>query len=92
MSELRSLKVDHAASDATAAYKSGDHRLIGVYGYSVEIPGFNGDPYQHKNETRMLDGTGDVFCTKEEELLNNNARVYAKKYNEAILLQLKIGI
>lgn len=91
MSELKLLKVDRAVSDAEAAYKSGDRRLIGVYGYSVEIPGFNGDPYQHKNETKMLDGTGDVFCTKEEELLNQNARIYAKKYNEAMLLQLKAG-
>jgi hypothetical protein len=88
-SELRLLKVDEAGKDAEVAYKSGDHRLIGLYGFSVEVPGFNGDPYDHKNEIRMLEGTGDAYCTNEEWLLNKNARLYAKQYNEAMLGQLK---
>jgi hypothetical protein len=89
--KLGLLKVDNAASDAVQAYKSGDHRLIGVYGYSVEIPGLRGDPYQYLRGVRMLEGTGDVFCTNEEEVLNKNARAYAKKYNEAMLKELKLN-
>jgi hypothetical protein len=81
---LRQLKVDQAATDAEAAYKSGDHRFLGLYGFSIEVPGFNGNPYEHKGEIRMLNGTGDVYCTDEERVLNVNARIYAKKYNEAI--------
>lgn len=91
VSELAALKVDHASSDALAAFKAGDHRLLGVYGYSTEVPGFNGDPHEHKDEIRMLEGTGDVFCTKKEEMLNRNARLYAKQYNETMLGQLSVG-
>ena len=79
-----------AINDAQAAYKSGDHRLIGVYGISVEVPGLAGNPYDHKDEIRMLDGTGDAFCTDEEQTLNHNARLYAKRYNEAMLNRLRI--
>lgn len=85
MAELRSLKVDRAADDATLAFHSGNDQLLGIYGYSVEIPGLVADPYQHVNETKMLEGTGDVFCTEEEKALNENARNYAKKYNETML-------
>lgn len=89
LAELRSLKVDAAGKDAEAAYRSGDHRLIGVYGFSLEVPGLAGNPYDHKNEIRMLNGTGDAFCTKEEQALNHNARLYARKYNEAMLERLR---
>jgi hypothetical protein len=89
LAELRLLKVDEASKDAETAYNSGDHRLIGLYGFSVEVPGFDGDPYNHKNEIRMLDGTGDAYCTNEEWMINKNARLYAKKYNNEILNQLK---
>jgi len=82
---LKKLKASEASKDAEAAYNSGDHRLLGVYGFSVEVPGFRGNPYEHKDEIRMLDGTGDVYCTDEERMLNKNARIYAKKYNETIL-------
>ncbi len=87
--ELRSLKVTNATEDATSAYARGDARLLGVYGYSVEVPGYGGNPYTHKSKIRMLDGTGDVFCTQEEAGLNRNAKAYARKYNEAMLLKLK---
>ena len=88
VSELRLLKLDKASKDAEIAYKSGDHRLLGVYGISVDVPGLSGNPYDHKNEIRMLDGTGDAYCTNEEHVLNHNARLYAKKYNDAMLDQL----
>jgi hypothetical protein len=61
----------------------------GVYGYSVEVPGYDGDPYAHKSKIRMLDSTGDAFCTKEEADLNYNARAYTRKYNETMLFKLK---
>lgn len=89
LAELRLLKVEAAGNDAQAAYRSGDHRLIGVYGFSLEVPGLAGNPYDHKDEIRMLDGTGDAFCTDEEQTLNHNARLYAKRYNEGMLNRLR---
>jgi hypothetical protein len=70
---LKMLNLDNAAKDAAKAYASGDTQLLGVYGYSVEVPGYRGNPYAHKGMIRMLDGTGDVFCTEEEKDLNRNA-------------------
>lgn len=83
--DLQTLRANHAAEDAAAAFKAGDHRFLGVYGFSAEIPGLTGDPYRYMSKARMLEGTGDVFCTKKEEQLNRNARIYAKKYNETML-------
>ena len=80
---------NNAATEADRAYARGDARLIGVYGFAVEVPGYDGDPYAHKADIRMLDGTGDAYCTKEEADLNHSARVYARKYNEVMLAWLK---
>jgi hypothetical protein len=89
LGELRSLKLNNAGEDAASAYARNDTRLLGVYGFSVEVPGYDGDPYAHKQKIRMFDGTGDAFCTKEEVDLNHNARAYARKYNETMLFKLK---
>lgn len=88
LSELRALKVDHAAVDAATAYRSGDHRLLGVYGFALDVPAFCGDPYAHADRVRVLAGTGDAFCSREEQALNANARAYAKNYNQAMLAEL----
>ncbi len=85
---IRSLKLYNATKDAEKSYARGDARLLGVYGFSVEVPAYNGDPFAHKSEIRMIDGTGDAFCTDEEADLNRNARAYARKYNETILFML----
>jgi len=83
------LNPNNAAADAERAYARGDAQLIGVYGYAVEVPGYVGDPYAHKADIRMLDGTGDAYCTTEEADLNRSARIYARKYNEVMLARLK---
>lgn len=89
LDELRALNPINAPTDADRAYARGDARLIGVYGFALEVPGYDGDPYAHKVDIRMLDGTGDAYCTKEEADLNHSARVYARKYNEVMLSRLK---
>lgn len=89
LEELRSLKLNNATEDATNAYARGDARLLGVYGFSVEVPGYDGAPYPHKSKIRILEGTGDAFCTREEADLNHNARTYARKYNDTMLDKLR---
>lgn len=89
LDELRALNPINAATDAERAYARGNARLIGVYGFAVEVPGYDGDPYAHKADIRMLDGTDDAYCTKEEAGLNHSARVYARRYNEVMLSRLK---
>ena len=89
LGKLKALKLNNATEDATNAFAKGDTRLLGVYGFALEVPGYLGDPYSHKSSIRILDGTGDAFCTKEEQDLNHNARAYAKKYNQTMLYKLK---
>ncbi|HET6805366.1 MAG TPA: hypothetical protein VFH59_08005 [Frateuria sp.] len=85
VSELRELKLPRAESDAISAYKSGDRRLLAVYGFALEVPGYRGDFYAHPEMVRALAGTGDAYCDDEERQLNVNARAYAKRYNEVML-------
>jgi hypothetical protein len=89
LGELSSMKLNKATEDAASAYARGDTRLLGVYGFSVEVLGYGGDPYAHKSKIRMLEGTGDAFCTREEADIDHNARAYARKYNETMLFKLK---
>ncbi|WP_424683379.1 hypothetical protein [Frateuria sp. YIM B11624] len=88
LAELRKLKVPRAETDAISAYRSGDYRLLGVYGFAFEVPAYRGDPYAHPEAIRVLAGTGDAYCNAEEEQLNANARAYAKRYNKAMLAEL----
>jgi hypothetical protein len=55
-----------------SAFAKGDARLIGVYSFSVEVPGYDGDPYPRKGKIRMLEGTGGAFCINEERDFNHN--------------------
>jgi TPR repeat protein len=82
------LKEDDATADAKKAIAAGDFRLVGVYGYSVEVPGAPTDDWfevKSKYGIRMIEGTSDTESGPEEEAFNNNARSYARKYNEVIL-------
>lgn len=89
LDNLKSLNVSQAATDADHAYASGDRKLLGVYGYALEVPGLSGNPDNYRYGIRPLDGTSDTACDDQERSLNSNARAYAKKYNEEILSQAK---
>jgi hypothetical protein len=69
------------------AKDAGDNRLLGVYGYSVELPGVRGDieKLTRVHGVRMIEGPGDALKSKMCEALNNNIILYAKLYNERIL-------
>lgn len=83
--DLKLLVVSHAASDAKQALSKGDRRLLGFTGVGLEAPGFSGDPFSYSYGLRMIEGTSDVTCNKEDWHLNQNTWLYAKKYNQEMI-------
>ena len=81
--ELRSLDILNAASDAQAALRRGDKRLVGVNGYALTVPGTDlpTDLVARRYGVRAIEGTSD----NGEHDLNQAARVYATLYNQALL-------
>lgn len=65
-----------ATLDARAAWRRSDRHLLGVYGYTSEVPGVESPTLP----VRMLDGTSDGGCIER----NKRARQYAATYNREI--------
>ena len=85
-SNLKSFVVSHAASDASEALSNGDRRLLGVTGVGLEVPGFSQNPDSYLYGVKMVKGTSDVACSQDNLQLNRNAWLYAKQYNEQMIL------
>lgn len=65
-----------ATLDARAAWRRDDRHLLGVYGFTSEVPGVESPTLP----VRMLDGTSDGGCLEQ----NRRARQYAATYNREI--------
>lgn len=87
--QVAKLNVDTAEADAKAAIARGDRRLLAVYGFTVEVPGSkeNVAILRDKYGLRVLEGTGDAIKGPQDQVLNKNARQYARKYNQIIISQ-----
>ena len=88
VAELQWLKNANPIVDANKAIKNNDYKLLGVYGFSLTIPGVNKPTefeHQKKYGVKPIEGTSDALKNKEHAELNRMAYEYAKKYNEVIL-------
>lgn len=68
--------------DVQRAIAAHDLRFIGVYGFSVDVPGMD----EHKNVVkdhglRMIDGTSDAPCDAQHSQLVREVTNYARSYN-----------
>jgi hypothetical protein len=84
---LEALKIENARTDAQKAIAAKDYRLHGVRGYAIEVPGAgtNVSALEQQYGIKVIEGTSDFFRDEEGRRLNENARAYAKKYNETVL-------
>lgn len=89
LDSLKSLSVSQAIGDADLAFTHGDKRLLGVYSVAIEVPGLPGNPDSYRYGIKPIEGTSDTICSDQERALNDNARSYAKKYNQEIMSQLQ---
>ncbi len=76
-SAVPNLDPGKAVQDAQASWRGRDMRLLGVYGYALDVPGAE----DTTGPVRTLHGTSDDGCIE----LNERARRYAAAYNKEIL-------
>ncbi len=70
------LNLNTARQDAAAAYKRDDRHLIGIYGFTSDVPGVASS----KLPVRMIEATSDSNCLEE----NRAIRRYAATYNREL--------
>jgi hypothetical protein len=72
--------------DCEKAIRNGDVRFVGVAGYALDVPGVTEyyPRYWKKNGVKVIAGTSDVG----NRPFNRAARVYAERYNAALLKHL----
>lgn len=81
VAEMRALRVSEAAQDAAKAHHAHDHRLLGINGYVLDVPGVSASVAK-RSGVRPIEGTSDALCSREQGELIENARRYAKAYNQ----------
>ena len=76
-----------AERDARRAISSGDHRLLAVAGFSLEVPGtaMTAGQAEATYGLRDIQGTSDTFGSPVEAFNNIAARNYAGAYNRAVI-------
>lgn len=81
------------ADAVSAAAASGDHRLWGLEGYVLEIPGIRGSdylPYQKRLGFRAVPHASHAFMGKDHRRYNSAAYRYAREYNRILLCRLQL--
>lgn len=68
-------------SDFTNAIEREDYRFIGIYGYSLSVPGVSLNCINVETDVRSIEGTSDTNSSFEEAKFNALAKVYAEYYN-----------
>jgi hypothetical protein len=84
---LESLRPETARADAEHAVARGDVHLLGINGFTLEVPGENPNYLfrpQHK-PVQAIECTGDYRVSMKHERLNEAAENYAGLYNRRVL-------
>jgi hypothetical protein len=93
VAKLRWVEYADPIVDAQNALASNDHRLVGVYGYVVSIPGLDisqWPDYQQRYGLRPIEGTSDALEGEEHARLVRKATEYAERYNRHVLRHVKL--
>jgi hypothetical protein len=79
--EIRTFLAVPIQTRLTAALEANDHRYLGVYGFSLAVPGVpDSEVLGQENPVLVIPGTSD----DGEFELNERARNYAGKYNRLL--------
>jgi hypothetical protein len=85
--KLRWIDQASPVAEAQAAIEQGDCALLGVYGYTLVVPGVGEARRQELEKecgVRPIDGTGDVWVNKEHGRLIQKATEYVRIYNQYV--------
>lgn len=90
MKELNEIEGANPARDLQAAVARKDFRFVGIWGYTVEVPGLNeNDKRIQEQGVRMIEGTSDALTNELAAKFQEKARSYAERYNHLLLDYLK---
>lgn len=67
--------------DFKEAVNREDYRFIGIYEYSLVVPGVKLKCIDVEKDVKLIEGTSDSYSSYEEEKFNVVAKVYADHYN-----------
>lgn len=81
------VNVEMAEADAREGFFRGDKRLLGVSGYSLEVPGtdLSIEEVESKYGINEIKSTGDVISGNVTDEHNAKSKRYAEIYNKTIL-------
>lgn len=83
---MKSLNVSNADNDARHAYALNDHRLLALNGFTLEVPGSSDvEKAKLRYGLKVIAGTTDALCSKEQRNLIKDSRAYAEKYNKTMI-------
>ncbi len=95
-SDLNSTVVDvnwiyeaNPVDDVKKAVEVNDFRFLGVYGYSLIVPGLKLECIDIEQDVKPIEGTSDSYSSYEEEKFNAVAKIYADYYNFQLMRHLK---
>ena len=89
---LGAMEVADSATDLRRAITRHDLRFIGIYGFSLSVPGMRGDysnPIVRLKGVNAIEGTSGATQSKRDYRLQDMAERYALRYNQSLLLFLK---
>ena len=66
-----------------------DYRFVGVYGYSLTVPGVKLKCIEIDKDVKPIEATSDSDSSYEEEKFNAVAKVYAAYYNFQLIKYLE---
>jgi len=66
-----------------------DYRFVGIYGYSITVPGVKLKCIDVDKDVKLIEGTSDSYSSYEEEKFNAVAKVYADYYNFQLMKYLE---
>jgi hypothetical protein len=84
---LEGLRPENASADAERAVSHGDTHLLGVNGFTLEVPGAatNYEFAAGHKAVRPIECTSDYRVSVKHQQLNETAHVYAGRYNRRVL-------
>ena len=92
MRELTRLRAASPEQDFERAWANEDTRFIGVYGFSVSLPGVPKERIRAaimSSKVSAIEGTNDFIQFPEQEELNSLATRYALRYNRLLLAKFR---
>ncbi len=79
--ETKNILLANPEEDFQVSIERNDFRFMGVYGYSISVPGISMKCIDVNEDVNLISGTSDATESYEQRLFNAVAQVYSEEYN-----------